>query len=361
MTKEHKEYEKKIKKKHRFAWTPKYEEELRTSIEKDFFMSVVVKVFEKLEWDIVYQDETLVEAKCKNKWDKWSEKIEVKFAYGKIKVKSTTLDGSIWDNGKNSKRVKLFIHVFNETVKSFDRESLKKIKKEVENVSNWDDYEIPDTLPAPIKRRKSNFVIPLIGGIIIALILGLLLAFVSIKGGYVIGLFEFIIAFIVGFSLKYLIKTGNYTDYDNLQKLLIGMVAIIFLSNQFFQYYMIVNANDLEGVGFVDFMKLRIEQGLKLKDIDTGWIGLILSWAFQIWFIYILGTLNLSNHLIKYQLERVPEEVSDFAFYHFIKGKTEQQVRTELSKKGWTHKYDQDAVFEAIGAIQYAVDWNRMA
>lgn len=38
---------------------------------------------------------------------------------------------------------------------------------------------------------------------------------------------------------------------------------------------------------------------------------------------------------------------------------TEDQVRAELSKKGWTEKEDQDEVFASIEAIQGATELNR--
>ena len=59
-------------------------------------------------------------------------------------------------------------------------------------------------------------------------------------------------------------------------------------------------------------------------------------------------------------MERIPPEVVDFAYYHFVKEKTEHQVRSELSKMGWTDTQDQDEVFESIGAIAGATELNRM-
>jgi hypothetical protein len=46
--------------------------------------------------------------------------------------------------------------------------------------------------------------------------------------------------------------------------------------------------------------------------------------------------------------------------FFFVKGKTEVEVRQELSKKGWTEKQNQDEVFEAIGGLQGATEINRM-
>jgi hypothetical protein len=66
------------------------------------------------------------------------------------------------------------------------------------------------------------------------------------------------------------------------------------------------------------------------------------------------------RNLTKYQLDRVQPEVVDFAFYHFVKDKTEDQIRKELALKGWTETQNQDEVFEAIGALQTTQDVNRM-
>ena len=53
-------------------------------------------------------------------------------------------------------------------------------------------------------------------------------------------------------------------------------------------------------------------------------------------------------------------EVVNFAYYHFVKEKTEDQVRAELTKMGWIKTQDQDEVFESIGALQGATEFRRM-
>ena len=360
MTEEHKKFEKTIKRKHSFGWTPKYEEETKTSLSKTATIPIVVKTFEKLGWNVVYQDEKTVEAIRERDLWQWGNKITVTFEFGKIKVKSVSLGSEMWDFGRNSKRVKLFIHVFKETEKSFDREAIKKLEKETEKTINWDDYEIPETLPQPKKRKESKIIIPIIGGIITALLLGYIIALISVKGFYIIGLFEVGIAFAIGFIFKYLIKISNYTDYDKLNYILIGTIITLYFSNQYFQYLIILSENNIEQISFIDFMKLRLKSGLIIKDLNTGWIGFIISWILQLVITYYVGTLRLIVNLTNYKLERVPMEVVDFAFYHFVKKKTESQVRTELSKKGWSEKQDQDEVFEAIGAIQDAQELNRV-
>ena len=105
-----------------------------------------------------------------------------------------------------------------------------------------------------------------------------------------------------------------------------------------------------------DFLFLRIKAGLILKSLNVGWIGLIVSWIVQVGLTYLIGAARLTSSLTAYQLERVPVEVIDFAFFHFVKNKSEDEVRDELSKMGWTDVKDQDEVFASMGAVQTAIE-----
>lgn len=360
MNEELKKYESTIKKKHSFNWTPKFEEEFRTDLSKTVLVPIVIKTFEKLEWDLVFRDEISAEAKRKGDWDRWTEKISVTYEYGKVKVKSVSLGNEMWDNGRNSKRVRLFKYAFQQTEKEFDKEALKELEKEVERKNNWDDYEIPESLPLPQKRKKPKLWIPIVGGLLTSLVLGYVIAFLSVKAIYIIVLFEVGVAIVMGFVLKQLIKVSNYTFYEHLHNLLIGMVLITYISNQYFQYQIILNENYPQTFSFWEFIQAKFEVGLTIKSLNTGWIGLLISWALQLVITYFIGVLKLSTSLISYSLERVPMEVVDFAYYHFVKEKTEDQVRAELTKMGWNNTQDQDEVFESIGALQGATEMNRM-
>ncbi len=360
MTDELRKYESSIKKKHSFNWTPKFEEEIRTDLNKTVIIPIVLKTFEKLGWDLIYQDEKNAEAKRKGDWNRWTEKISISYDYGKLIIKSVSLGNEMWDNGRNSKRVKLFIHAFLNTENEFDRETLAELEKEVEKKNNWDDYEIPESLPQPKTRKEPQFWIAIVGGIITALLLGFIVAFLSTQRIYIIGLFELGVAIVMGFVLKQLIKISNYTFYDHLHYLLIGMILITYTSNQYFQYQIILNENNFQPFNFWEFTQARFDAGLTIKKLNTGWIGLLISWVLQLVITYFIGVLRLSSSLISYSLERVPMEVVDFAIYHFVKEKTEDQVRDELSKIGWAEKQDQEEVLESIGAVQGATEMNRM-
>lgn len=355
-----KEFEKNIKKTHKFGWTPKFQEQTRTNLEKRLFVAMAVKAFERLGWDVVHQNESSVEAKRKGSWDRWTEKITATFEYGKITVESLSLGNEMWDNGRNSKRVRLFIHAFETTENEFDREALAELGKELEKEDNWDNYIIPDTLPDPPKRLNPQIIIPITGGLIISLITGYIIAFLTFKGTYFIGAFEVGAALLIAFTFKYLIRWGNYTNFGILQYILGGAVLLTYISNQYFFFELLWDANNYEPITFFEFIKLRIEAGLKIKSLDTGWIGLVISWNFQLGFTFLIVYLRVVASLTVYLMERVPGEVSEFVMFHFIKGKSEIQVRSELSKMGWITEQSQDEAFESIAGIQNARELGRM-
>jgi len=356
-------YEKSINKKHSFNFTPKYVEEFRTSLNKIVFIPIVEKTILKLGWDIIFKNENSIEAKRKEKAlgiEKWTEAITITFDHGNVAVKSESLGSEMWDNGRNSKRVKLFIHAFKETEKEFDKEALNVLEQETERKNNWDDYVIPENLPEAVFPKKKNFSILVLGALILSLIFGFIIAEVLIHGIYFIGLFEVLVGISIAFSLKYLIKISNFTDIIKIQYLLMGMVFLIYFFNQYSQYEIILNENNLERIGFLEFIKFRFSQGLTIKTLNTGWIGLIISWILQLVLTYYVAYLRLLMAITSYQLERIPVEVLDFSIYHFVKGKSENEVRDELSKKGWSANENQDEVFEAIGAMYGTMELSRL-
>ncbi|MGB5982978.1 MAG: hypothetical protein WBG46_12615 [Nonlabens sp.] len=360
MTNQLKEYELTIKKKHSFSLSPKYEEQFRTKLNKKVFGAIVIKTFIKLGWELVYHDENSAEAKTKGGWNESQEKISVTFDHGNVTVESVSLGNEIWDNGRNSKRVLLFKYAFQQTEKEYDKEALIALEQEVDKVDNWDDYAIPERLPQPKNKIKPTFLIALIGGFIVALLTGLLVAYLSVETTYIIGLFEIGVALVLGFSLSQLIKISNYTNHNHLHYLMIGMIILTYISNQYFQYQIILNSNNYNFFSFWEFIDARFDAGLQIKSMNTGWIGLLISWIFQILFTYFICYLRLSTSLISYAIERVPVEVIDFACYHFIKEKNENQVRAELARMGWSKTQNQDEVFEAIDALHGAAEIRRM-
>ena len=358
MTEDLKKFERSIKRKHSFAWNPKFEEEFHTNLSKTLVIAIAIKTFEKLEWYIVYQDEESVEAKRKDRWNQLTEKIIVSYNYGKVNVKSVSLDG-VWDAGRNSLKVKLFIHAFVEIEKEFDKEALANLEKETERANNMDDYVIPTELPQPKKRKNPNVWIPITGATLIALLLGYAFALLSTEGMYLLFLFESLVGLALAYSLKHLVKLSNYADFSKLRLILIGSIIVVYVSNQYFQYKILTERYADFSIGFFDFIKIRLEQGFILDSTNMGWIGFVVVWIIQLVFTYWLSMFFFAQNLLKFLIKRIPPEVVNFAYYHCVKGKTEEQIRTELSNMGWREKFDQDEVFESIDALQGATEFNR--
>lgn len=238
--------------------------------------------------------------------------------------------------------------------KSFDALEVQNDKEK-----NWDNYIEPENLPKPNMTKKRNFAIPLAGGFITSILLAFIIAEIAFNLIYVIVLFEFLTALAIGFSLKYLIAVSNFTETRKLKCLLFGMVMLIFVLCQYFEYEMSLTGCTDEGLSFYKYIVLRFKQGLIINSINAGWIGLIGSWIVQIACTYYMGVIILISGISKHQLSRVPREVIDFALYHQVKGKSEKEVRIELSQKGWTEKENQDEIFEAITAMDTLADLNR--
>ena len=117
MTEELKKYEKAINKKHRFGWTPNYEEEFKTDLNKTVFFPITKEAIEKLGWELIYEDESSIEVRKNAEGFHWGQKITISYQPGKIKVNSKSIQSPLFDFGRNSKRVKLFIHAFKESEK----------------------------------------------------------------------------------------------------------------------------------------------------------------------------------------------------------------------------------------------------
>jgi len=362
MTPDYKELENQITKTHKFGFTPKYKYEFRTQLSEKAFFAITNKVFDKLEWDIVYIDEHSVEAKRKTKnlgITKYTESIIVLYNYGNISVKSESLGNELWDNGRNSKRVHLFIEVFKDLEKNYNTEELSQLEKEQDDKDNWHDYEVPTELPMPNAIKKPTILYAAGITVLSAVILAFLLAKISLTGNYILILFEFIIGTALAFALKFGIKLGNYTNFIKLRNILIIAVLIVFLGNQIFQYNIILIENNFERIAFFEFIKLRFEQGLTIKTLNVGGIGLVISWLVQLGFTFAFGYVYLTRYLINYTIERIPREVIDFAYYNFLKGKNEQEVRKELASLGWRDEQNQTEVFEALEGVHGNNEMNR--
>lgn len=203
MTPELKKLEKQIPKKHKFGFTLKYQSEFQTELSERASFAVTNQVFKMLEWDVIYVDEHSIEAKRKansSEMAQYTESIIVSYNSGVVTVKSESLRNGIWDNGRNSRRVNLFIHVFQDTVKNYNRKGLEQLEREEESRENWDDYPVPTELPPPHSVRTPRILFPIGIAILGSVLLAFALAWISLTWVYVILLFEVLVGLALAFS-----------------------------------------------------------------------------------------------------------------------------------------------------------------
>jgi hypothetical protein len=351
----------KIERKHSFKYKPEFSESFKTEINENQIIPLIIEVFEKLEWQIVFQNKKSVEAKCQGNFNKLVGKLTVtKNNSGRIEVNSKSLEGNFFDFGKNSKRTGLFIALFQKLSTEYKESGkLTELESEFEKQNSWADYEIPTELPKPKEFGEPNLVFSIIGGSIIAVLFGLLIAFLTVNFTYFIGVYELGIGIGIGYLFGQVLKKTNYIEFRPIQFIIGGMMILMFLTNLFTQYQLIIAENNISELGFFEFIKLRFEGGLTLKDLNTGWIGLSLNWVFQMVFPYFVAVNRVAVITANYTIEKIPGKVLEYTIYLFEMEKYESEVRAELTQKGWNKKSDQDNVIQAIAEISGFQQMNR--
>jgi hypothetical protein len=155
MEQKYKDFEKTIKKKVSFNFTPKFKEYLEIpGINPRLIIELAQKAVEALDWEVIYVDETTLEAHTSK--SNWSANYAIKISInhlGRMEVKSESMGNEIIDFGANSKRVKLFIYAFQDIMSDYDQSSLNELQKQVERDDKMSDYVIPESLPLPAKLK----------------------------------------------------------------------------------------------------------------------------------------------------------------------------------------------------------------
>ncbi|MBO3699107.1 hypothetical protein [Roseivirga sp. E12] len=353
---QYRDFLKTVKPNHSFGFNLKSADSFETKTEYKVISSIFAEAFEKLGWHIVYHQEDQIEAKRANSSDVLTEKISVIIQKsGSVNILSESLRGSLWDMGNNSKRIQLLIHVFKEIQSSYDDEKINSLLSEIEKSETLADYVIPETLPQPNSKKEPLLWVVISMGVVSSLALGFIFALAS-KYFYIVIFYESLIAIALAFLLAEGAKWGNYSNYTILRSILgFASLAIVVLG-QYFQHFLLQLENVNYSLTFAEFIRLRFEAGFEFDGFNTGWIGMSILLIAQLVIIYSLGVLNFIRRLSSYLIERIPREVLDFAFYHWVKSESESVVRKELSLKGWVSKDDQDRVFEAFDAMHVEQD-----
>ena len=341
-----------------FGWTPEHKETTKSNLPFELINVVVEQAVSRLDWDVVFQTKESVEIKRRVD-DSWTEKLTISISKkGELIITSKSLSSGMLDMGRNSKWVKLLIHVIHEIEGEHDSISLEQLATETKKKENMDDYVVPDILSKPESFKTPEIWTPIIGALIGTIVLAAIFS-VFTRYFYIMLLYETGIGFGLAMIIFQSCKHGNYTNYINTRAIMgISVIGIVILT-QFFQYLMIISEHSAFEVTFIHFMRLRFEEGFTFRDSNLGWIGLLGMFGVQLFIIYYTCWARLVTFLKKYQLERIPEDVIEFAIYHLVKGKSEVGLKNELAKKGWSESLHQEYVLEALGANHGLQELNR--
>lgn len=349
--------------KHQFGWKLKYEENFKTDLSAKLFIEFTTAVIEEeLQWDIVYTDETSVEAKAmsKNSFvkadpDFLGEIIAITLnETGTVNVLSRSMNvPGMWDMGRNHKWVTEYISHFKDFINNLTDEQTKILGKIIDEKEREEAYIVPATLTRPGTIRIPSPYVPIIGGVSMAIILAGIIAFIS-SIIFVEILWGMIFGIVFAFTFEKFIQISKYTEIKNLKIIGATSILLLYFLNQYFQYLIEINEHNLTDSGFMEFIRLRLERGFTSQrgDLTTnfGAIGLIASWLFQIGFTYFIFLNRLIPAVINTQVERIPTDVMDFIINYLNNEKNDDFIRTELTTRGWTKREDQDLAFKAVDA-----------
>ena len=344
--------------KHLFGWNLRYEEDFQPDLPAKTFIELAARIIEeKLKWDTVHIDERSIEAKARSTnfligldSNYSGEKITITFSEaGTVNVISKSINvPAMWDMGRNYLRVTGFINHFQEVSDQMTPGQIKEFEDKTEEV-----YNLPENLPPPIERGNPNISLTIIGAISIALILAAILAFASSRL-YIFLLFEAGVGFALSLAFSQLVKLSRYTKIRNIQITGIIGILILYFFNQYFQYWITMGGNNIE-LGFLEFIRSRLEVGFTIQRggnrINLGPIGLIGSWVFQVGFTYLIFHLRVIPAVMAFQIEKIPTEVIEFILNYLNEEKSEEYIRDQLAKKGWSDKEDQDSAFDAVDSF----------
>jgi len=339
-----------------FKYKPVFSDSFTTNIKQSQIVPFVIEVCNILQWQVIFHDENIVEVKRRrSSYGKDTEKITIrKSNHAKIYVKSSSLEQKFTDFGSNSMQVGIFSALFKKLEKEYQSNNkLEELEIAYNKSVNWEDYIVPDVLPKPKKLPTPSIKIPLVMGSILAISLGILSGFLAaILGQNNDRFYIFILIVLValfGYVFTQILKYTNYTNHKEVNYLVYSSLTLLLIVNLLIEYNTI-HTRELIDLNFFEFIIDRINGKLLINNISQG-VSFVIGIGFFLFISYIITNTIVITGVLKYVINRAPEEVTEYIIYLFEKGKTEQEVRIKLSEKGWAKKVDQDYAFEAIGEI----------
>ncbi len=112
-------------------------------------------------------------------------------------------------------------------------------------------------------------------------------------------------------------------------------------------------------ISIFDFFRLRLENGIQLKKVNLGSIGLLIMWALSVAGIYFVAWYRFTMRLFNHISEITPAEVREMLFHMACDGKDELTIRGALERRGWIDGDDQTLALEALGVQIAAMEMAR--
>lgn len=351
MKQEYKDFQKSIRKTHKFGFTLKFEETFYSGVEDEISYRIVEEAISALDWELLYEGENEITAIKPKGWFSARHEVTITFHLGSVNVKSISTGSEMWDNGGNSRCVKLFIHVFKDIEKAYDAEKQKEVKQQLEDERNWVGYKVPEMLPPAPLREKPTILLPVLGALFSSVTVGILLAVSHYNLKHILILYEILAGIAVGYVLSWTMKWSNYINFRAYQFLMAFASIFTLFVSEYFLYRMRIR-HVVDALTFFERLGYRVDLGISVGGLSLGPIGLIASWIFLVIGCYFVAFYVVAMAQSKYLIERVPPEVTKYAVYYLYHLEMpEAEVRAELAQKGWKKEVDQDEVFIAIAMI----------
>ncbi len=349
MEEKYQQYRKSLKGKHSFGFftEPSYKEDFSISIKPRVAIYLFAKALEQLEWGIAeFNDEELYGARL-NKKGKELQALSVLYKdLFTLEIKSESKDKNGTDWGKNYKNVKLLIHVYQELTAQYTRQRYEETEKELDKRYTWEDYKLPEALPVPPVYKEANKRKFIFGFMLICiplLVVNFVFSFCNLSSWVIVS--EVGWSFFVAYALKYLFRWSWYNDEKTIREISYVIVITVLLISIGINYAGMFITEKFHPVSAWNYWKY-------LPHVSLDW-GIVLSTfiikIYTVAFLYLIPNIYIPIRLYNFTNWKYPEEVINLVYYFKVKKKsTNNFIKAELSKRGWTDERLQKELIEIV-------------
>lgn len=349
---------------HKLGFPPKKSIKIEVKNNVNESMAIAYKSVMKLDWDVVFLSEAIIEAKRYEKGifqDIYTELIIINFENGFINLKCKSLNKTFFDFNDNiSKRLDAFKRQYEYMESNLDIQSVLEYQKEFQNKFFFQDYTPPAIFPVPPKVINENFQHEFLRWTSVSFLFGLMMAICELIGLYKFLVFEGLLAFLVYTITTRVFKIDNFIKQGFHDKFLILFFITTYIAKHIFQYFIVTyNVSELANVTIIEYFSYRISIGLKFFQFDLKNAWLISFWVLQVVLSYTFTHYFLLKYIYPFMIKQVSEEILRHCQYCLSKGMSMEELRNELNRIGWKSVRNQNQVFDAISALIFVNEVNR--